>query len=116
MAMNYETRYTPRDRVLDPEIVAEYLELFKIDPVAWELYYSDGSFSFGTTQDEWNEAPDYDVQILVWKTTERIVHLVYGSDVYIMGGVNKYGKWMHDPSFFKMRDEIGLRSPIYLGK
>jgi len=114
--MNYEDRYTPRHRTLDQEVAEEYAELFKTAPASWELFYSDGSRVSGTTQEEWNAAPDDDVQILIWKTVENIVHQVYGSDEYILGGVVKYGKWMHDPTYYRMQDEIGIRSSILKGE
>ena len=97
--------------MLDQEVEDEYAELFKTTPVAWELFYSDGSTVHGTTQDEWNAAPDDDVQILTWRTDEGVVHQVYCSDTYVLGGVVKYGRWMHDPTFFTMLDNIPQTSP-----
>lgn len=117
--MKHVHRHTPRHRILDetdPEVAAEYAELFKTTPERWELHYSDGSMVAGSTQEEWDAAPDTDVQFLLWKEFNGTLHVIYGPETYALGGKVKYGKWMNDPEFFTMREALRDTSPLCRGE
>ena len=104
---------TPRDSVLEPEIIAEYEALYATGASQFEIYYTDWSIVAGSSQKEWNDAPNDEVQFLIWESSvDGSIHLIVFMDIYVMGGSVKYGNWMDDRIFWKMLEEQPLTSDI----
>lgn len=105
---------TPRDRVME---VAEEKDLQEHmrEGVAFELFYSDMSMVSGTSIQDWNAAPDDDVQYAVVLKGNGTVWQITGPEIYVYqpGSQPKSGLWMDDTIFFTtLRDAIGPMSQL----
>ena len=103
---------TPRDRVISAEDDAMMQSFLDRGPVAFEIYYSDGSMVAGTTIGDWQSAPNTDVQVVVVSFADSGYAKVYGLDTYGIGGFAKTGTWMDDQAYFDLLDSIHSRSGL----
>lgn len=70
-----------------------------IEPIeSYRIWYSDGSYS-----DDWDAAPDEDVQIVMLYHADGYRTIIQGEDVYTdptdQSGHIKTGRWMPDDEY-----------------
>ena len=103
---------TPRDRVISVEEEAYYQEFLDRGPVAFEIYYGDGSIVSGTSIANWQAAPNTDVQVVIVSFADTGYAVVTGMETYGIGGFSKIGTWMDDTEYFDLLDNLGNLSSL----
>lgn len=88
----------------DPYLFGEFTSLLARPPLRWEIYYSDGTVVEGSTPQEWAQAPNTDVQVVIWQDHTQQIAVISMLDNYL----GKQGTWMEDVDF----DALLKRAPL----
>jgi len=78
----------------DPEIDAEFTALLAGPVLQWEIFYADRTSVYGTTDKEWEQAPD-GVQVVIWQEPSGRITVISMLDTF----KGKVGTWIEDEDF-----------------
>lgn len=103
---------TPRDRVISAEEETMLQSILDSGPVAFEIYYGDGSIASGSTIGHWQQAPNTDVQVVIVSFADTGYAVITGMETYGLAGLSKTGTWMDDQAYFDLLDNLGNLSGL----